>query len=99
MIDKPLYGNPLAGGAMTRPADNQLQGDALVKQMQMRMVQRDQKTPAFLAFFKDVMNTKGYPTKTMQNYQSQFPETIPPCSIILKSAPDNLPSLFLSSFF
>ena len=75
MIDTPLYGNPLSGGAMTRPADNQLQGDALVEQMQMRMTQRDQKTPAFLAFFKDVMNTKGYPTKTMQNYQSQFPRT------------------------
>jgi len=70
MIDKPLIQNPLAGGAMTRPADNQLQGDALVEQMQMRMQQRDQKTPAFLAYFKDVMNTKGYPTKTMQDYGS-----------------------------
>jgi len=70
MIDKPLYGNPLAGGAMTGPTDNQLQGDALVKQMKMRMQQRDQKTPAFMAYFKDVMNTKGYPTKTMQDYGS-----------------------------
>jgi hypothetical protein len=65
MIDKPLYGNPLAGGG-----SDQLQGDALVEQMQMRMQQRDQKTPAFLAYFKDVMNTKGYPTKTMQDYGS-----------------------------
>ena len=76
MIDKALSGNLLAGGAMTRPADNQLQGDALVEQMQMRMAQRDQKTPAFLAFFKDVMNTKGYPNKTMQDYESQFPNPL-----------------------
>ncbi len=65
MIDKPLYENPLAGGG-----SDQLQGDALVKQMQFRMQQRDQKTPAFMAYFKDVMNTKGYPTKTMQDYGS-----------------------------
>ena len=77
MIDKPLYGNPLAGGAMTRPADNQLQGDALVKQMEMRMQQRDQKTPAFMAYFKDVMNTKGYPTKTMQDLSPYTHLTLP----------------------
>ena len=77
MIDAPLYDNPLSGGAMTGPTDNQLQGDALVKQMKMRMQQRDQKTPAFMAYFKDVMNTKGYPTKTMQDYQTQFPKTTP----------------------
>ena len=77
MIDAPLYDNPLSGGAMTGPTDNQLQGDALVKQMEMRMQQRDQKTPAFMAYFKDVMNTKGYPTKTMQDYQTQFPKTTP----------------------
>ena len=70
MIDKPLYGNPLGGGALSRPQDNQLQGDALVERMQMRMQQRDQKTPAFLAYFKDVMDTKGYPTKTMEEYGS-----------------------------
>jgi len=76
MIDKPLYGNPLAGGALLRPQENQLQGDALVEQMQMRMQQRDQKTPSFLAYFKDVMNTKGYPNKTMQDYESQFPNPL-----------------------
>ena len=73
MIEKPLYGNPLAGGAMIRPQDDQLQGDALVERMQMRMQQRDVKTPAFLAYFKDVMDTKGYPTKTMEEYGGQFP--------------------------
>lgn len=76
MIDKPLYGNPLAGGALLGPQENQLQGDALVEQMQMRMQQRDQKTPAFLAYFKDVMNTKGYPNKTMQDYKGQFPNPL-----------------------
>jgi len=77
LVDKPLIQNPLAGGAMTSPQESQLQGDALVQQMQMRMQQRDQKTPGFLAYFKDVMDTKGYPTKTMQEYESQFPGTTP----------------------
>ena len=54
-----------------RPQENQLQGDALVERMQMRMQQRDVKTPAFLAYFKDVMDTKGYPTKTMEEYGFQ----------------------------
>jgi hypothetical protein len=65
------------GGAMIRPQESQLQGDPLVEQMQMRMTQRDKKTPGFLAYFKDVMDTKGYPTKTMQEYESQFPGTTP----------------------
>ena len=60
-------------GSLIRPQDDQLQGDALVERMQMRMTQRDQKTPAFLAYFKDVMDTKGYPTKTMEEYGGQFP--------------------------
>ena len=77
LVDKPLIQNPLAGGAMTSPQESQLQGDPLVQQMQMRMQQRDQKTPGFLAYFKDVMDTKGYPTKTMQEYESQFPGTTP----------------------
>ena len=54
-----------------RPQENELQGDALVERMQMRMQQRDVKTPAFLAYFKDVMDTKGYPTKTMEEYGFQ----------------------------
>ena len=78
LVDKPLIQNPLAGGgAMIRPQESQLRGDPLVEQMQMRMTQRDQKTPGFLAYFKDVMDTKGYPTKTMQEYESQFPGTTP----------------------
>ena len=76
MITQPLYGNPLAGGALLGSQENQLQGDALVEQMQMRMQQRDQKTPAFMAYFKDVMDTKGYPTKTMEEYGGQFPSPL-----------------------
>ena len=72
MITGPMYQNPLAGGALLGPQENQLQGDALVERMQMRMQQRDVKTPAFLAYFKDVMDTKGYPTKTMEEYGGQF---------------------------
>ena len=45
------------------------------------MQQRDQKTPAFLAYFKDVMDTKGYPTKTMEEYGFQ-----PPLSGLLEQA-------------
>ena len=73
----PLMQSPLVGGSMTPPQESQLQGDPLVQQIQMRMQQRDQKTPGFLAYFKDVMDTKGYPTKTMQEYESQFPGTTP----------------------
>ena len=47
-------------------------GPALVQQMQMRMQQQDVKPPAFMAYFKDVMDTGGYPTKTMQDYYNQF---------------------------
>jgi hypothetical protein len=75
MIGTPLMQNPLAGGAMIRPQENQLQGDALVKQMQMRMTQRDKKTPAFMKYAGDVFETQGYPTKTMQEYENLFPST------------------------
>ena len=68
-------------GSLIRPQDDQLQGDALVERMQMRMTQRDQKTPAFLAYYKDVMDTKGYPTKTMEEYGFQ-----PTLSGLLESA-------------
>ena len=75
MIGTPLMQNPLAGGAMIRPQENQLQGDALVEQIQMRMQQRDVKTPAFMKYAGDVFETQGYPTKTMQEYENLFPST------------------------
>jgi len=61
-------------GAIRVPADPaNPTGDALVNQIQMRMQQKDIKSPAFNAYAKDVMDTGGYPTKTMQEYESQFP--------------------------
>ena len=51
-------------------------GDALVQQIQMRMQQQDVKPPAWNAYAKDVMDTGGYPTKTMQEYFNQFDAVI-----------------------
>ena len=56
--------------------EKELQGDALVNQIQIRMMQQDIKSPAFNAYAKDVMETKGYPTKTIQEYRIEFPSTI-----------------------
>ena len=56
--------------------EKELQGDALVNQIQIRMLQQDIKSPAFNAYAKDVMETRGYPTKTMQEYSVDFPSTI-----------------------
>ena len=75
--------NPLAGGgfggALEAPAPtyDELQGDALVKQISMRMMQRDVKSPAFNAFASEVMKTKGYPTKTIQEYNTLLGATMP----------------------
>jgi hypothetical protein len=64
---------PLGGIQPIQPLDPaNPTGDALVQQMQMRMQQHDVKPPAFRAYFKDVMDTGGYPTKTMQDYYNQF---------------------------
>jgi len=56
--------------------EKELQGDALVNQIQIRMMQQDIKSPAFNAYAKDVMETRGYPNKTMQEYSIEFPSTI-----------------------
>ena len=45
-----------------------LEGADLVEKIQMRMQQRDVKTPAFMKYAQDVFDTQGYPTKTMQEY-------------------------------
>ena len=70
MITAPLYQSPLAGG------QNELQGDALVNSILLQMQQQNIKSPAFNAYAKDVMETRGYPTKTMQEYNIEFPSTI-----------------------
>jgi len=54
-----------------RPAPN-LQGADLVEQIQMRMQQKDIKTPAFMKYAQDVFDTQGYPTQSLQYYQNQF---------------------------
>ena len=54
-----------------RPAPN-LQGADLVEQIQMRMQQRDVKTPGFMKYAQDVFDTQGYPTQSLQYYQNQF---------------------------
>ena len=51
-------------------------GDALVHSIQMQMMQQNVKTPAFNAYAKDVMDTGGYPTKTMQEYNTLFPNNL-----------------------
>ena len=82
LVDNPLQQNPLAGGgfggALEAPAPtyDELQGDALVKQIQGRMMQQDVKSPAWNAFASEVMKTKGYPTKTMQEYNTLFPNNL-----------------------
>jgi hypothetical protein len=74
-------GMPLEGGfsgALEAPAPtyNELQGDDLVKSISMRMMQQDVKSPAFNAFASEVMKTKGYPTKTIQEYSALFPNNL-----------------------
>ena len=68
---------PPPGGIqpITQPSDPaNPTGPALVQQMQMRMAQKDVKSPGFNAYFKDVMDTGGYPTKTMQQYSHELGE-------------------------
>ena len=82
LVDGPLQQNPLAGGGLggaleaPAPTYDELQGDALVKQISMRMMQQDVKSPAWNAFASEVMKTKGYPTKTMQEYNTLFPNNL-----------------------
>ena len=82
LVDSPLQQNPLAGGGLggaleaPAPTYDELQGDALVKQIQGRMMQQDVKSPAFNAFASEVIKTKGYPTKTIQEYNTLFPNNL-----------------------
>ena len=72
-LDPQMTPPPSGIQPITQPSDPaNPTGPALVQQMQMRMQQQDVKPPAFNAYFKDVMDTGGYPTKTMQEYYNQF---------------------------
>jgi hypothetical protein len=75
-------------------------GDALVHQIQMRMQQQDVKPPAWNAYAKDVMDTGGYPTKTMQEYYNQFgdnrlqPLPVDPSNpTLIGYPPDSMPTV------
>lgn len=77
-------------------------GPALVQQIQMRMQQQDVKPPAWNAYAKDVMDTGGYPTKTMQEYYNQFgdnslqPLPVDPSNPVLggvQSPPESMPTV------
>jgi hypothetical protein len=50
----------------------QLTGDALVNQIQMRMQQQDVKPDYWNAYASDVLRTGGNPTKTLQQYQKEI---------------------------
>ena len=66
-------GGPGANSTSIATTQN-LQGADLVKQIQMRMQQRDIKSPGFNAYAKEVFDTQGNPTKTMQQYEKEFPD-------------------------
>jgi len=77
-------------------------GDALVHSIQMQMMQQTIKQPAWHAYAKDVMDTGGYPTKTMQDYFNQFgdnslqPLPVDPSNPTLggvQSPPESMPTV------
>jgi hypothetical protein len=68
---------------------NDLQGEPLVNQIQMRMQQQDVKPAHWNKYAQDVMDTNGYPSKTLAQYAE---EAGPGAGGILKAAPiTNLP--------
>ena len=69
LINHRSFINPLDIAPAVQPSE----GDALVREIEMRMAQKDIKSPAFNAYAADVMKTKGFPTKTLEEYQ---PETM-----------------------
>jgi hypothetical protein len=74
----PITGMPLPPGGIAnmplRPGaePEQLTGDALVKSIQGEMTNRRAKAPYEQAYYKDVLDTGGYPTKTLQQYQKEI---------------------------
>ena len=78
LINNASFINPLdidqgQNSFIKSPAVQPSEGDALVREIQMRMSQKDIKSPAFNAYAADVMKTKGFPTKTLEEY---LPETM-----------------------
>jgi hypothetical protein len=60
-------------GTLSTQSNEGLTGQELVNQIQMRIQQRDVKTPSFNAYAQDVMKTGGYPTKQFEDYSNLDP--------------------------
>ena len=68
LINNVSFDNSIINPLDIAPAVQPSEGDALVREIQMKMSQKDIKSPAFNAYAADVMKTKGFPTKTLQEY-------------------------------
>jgi hypothetical protein len=85
---------PFESGEMIQIAGQspqQLTGNDLVKNIEMRMMQQDVKPEYWNAYAQDVIKTGGNPTKSMQEYQTQFGYQ-PPQQLPLSSYSDNIKS-------
>ena len=74
MLSKPVNSFPFPGRPLPPQAveqANDLQGEPLVNQIQMRMQQRDVKPDHFRKYAKDVFDTGGYPSKTLAQYAKE----------------------------
>jgi len=70
-----LTADPISSiGFPKKPADqrtNDLQGEPLVKQVQMSMMTREKKPDFFHEYAQDVIDTNGYPSKTFAQYRKE----------------------------
>ena len=68
----PLRGGPELSGLRARfEQTNNLQGEPLVKQIQMSKMTRDVKPAHWNKYAQDVMDTNGYPSKTLAQYAEE----------------------------
>jgi hypothetical protein len=72
---------------------NNLQGESLVKQIQGRMMQRDVKPDHWNKYAQDVMDTNGYPSKTLAQYAEEAGVKTNQTGILKKAPITNLPGL------
>jgi len=97
----PVLGNPELAGPVSSISTlkakleqaNDLQGEPLVDQIKSRMQQQDVKPDHWNKYAQDVMDTNGYPSKTLAQYAEEAGVKTNQTGI-LKSAPiTNLPGL------
>ena len=55
-------------GTLSTQSNEGLTGEELVNQIQMRIQQRDVKSPSFNAYAQEVFKTGGFPTKKFEDY-------------------------------